>query len=230
MILSKKRIALFICLLTAGFLIWLSGIQQHMTFENFRENRDALLSFVEQNYMFSVFVFLAVYVLTAFFVPGTLALTISSGFFFGFITGTFYSLLGACTGAAMAFLASRHLIGSWIQKKFSFQLETFNREISRHGYNYLLFFRIVPVLPFFMVNYLAGITNISNRTFIWTTAAGMLPGTLVCTFVGRQLGLIASPENIFSSEVLISMILLALLILFPPAFQHIKGWFNSRLN
>lgn len=230
MILSKKRIALSICLLTAGVLVWMSGIQQYLTFENFRGNRDVLLSFVDRNYMFSVFVFLAVYVSTAFFVPGTLALTVSSGFFFGFMAGTFYSLLGACTGAAMAFLTSRYLIGSWIQKKFSHQLEKLNGEISRHGYNYLLFFRIVPVLPFFMVNYLAGMTNISNRTFIWTTAAGMLPGTLVCTFAGRQLGLIASPEKIFSGEVVISMILLALLILFPPVFRHIKGRFNPRLN
>lgn len=222
MILSKKRIAAFICLLIAGVLIWLSGIHQHLTFENIKDNRDMVLSFVDENYALSVFIFMALFISTAFFVPGTLALTVASGFFFGFITGTFYSLLGACLGATMAFLISRYLIGAWIQKKFDYQLKTFNIEISRHGYNYLLFFRIVPVLPFFVVNYLAGITHISQWTFIWTTAAGMLPGALVCAFAGQQLGIISSPDRIFSTEVVITLILLGVLVLLPPAVRHTK--------
>lgn len=97
------------------------------------------------------------------------------------------------------------MIGAWIQRRYKSQLKTFNIEITLHGYHYLLIFRIVPLLPFFMVNYLAGITHISVWTFIWTTAAGMLPGALVCSFAGQQLGVISSPENIFSTEVIISL-------------------------
>jgi uncharacterized membrane protein YdjX (TVP38/TMEM64 family) len=226
MFLPKKRIAVFICLLVASVLIWLIGIHQHLTFENITENRDMLLSFVDQNYILSVFIFLTAMISTAFFIPGTLALTVASGFFFGFIAGMFYALLGACLGAIMAFLASRYLIGSWIQHKLNNQLETFNKEISRHGHNYLLFFRIVPVLPFFVVNYLAGITNISAWTFLWTTAVGMLPGALVCTFAGQQLGIISSLDRIFSTEVIIAFILLAALILLPPAVRHTKKIFT----
>jgi len=226
MIISKKRIAVVICLLIAGVLIWLSGIHQHLTFENLKENREILTSNVNRHYSLSVIMFLAVYISTAFFVPGTLALTVAAGFFFGFIAGTFYSLLGACLGATMAFLASRYLIGSWIQRKFKAQLDVFNREISSHGYNYLLFFRIVPVLPFFVVNYLAGITRISQWTFMWTTAVGMLPGALVCTYAGRQLVTIDSPQKIFSTEVITALALLALLILMPPAVRHLKKFFS----
>lgn len=217
---SKKRIIVLTCMLTAALFIYLSEARQYLTFEHLRENRELLLSWSASNAALAVILFLSLYISTAFFVPGTLALTVAAGFFFGVVAGTFYSFLGAVSGATMAFLASRYLIGSWIQRKFSYQLETFNKEIARHGHNYLLFFRIVPVLPFFMVNYLAGITNIRNRTFIWTTAAGMLPGTLVCTFAGRQLGLIDSPEKIFSTEVITALLLLAVLIVLPPLVRR----------
>ncbi|RJQ22625.1 MAG: hypothetical protein C4560_02230 [Nitrospiraceae bacterium] len=88
-------------------------------------------------------------------------------------------------------------------------------------------FRIVPLLPFFVVNYLSGIARISTWTFIWTTFLGMLPGTLVCTFAGRQLSVITTPDEIFSVKVVMSLILLALLILLPPAAYHIKNLRNS---
>lgn len=222
---TRSRIIFILFFIIAAVIIWLSGIHQYLTFENLQKNRGMLLAYLEKNYISSVFIFLAVYVSTAFFIPGTLALTVASGFFFGFIAGTFYALLGACLGATMAFFTSRYLMGSWIQKKFGEHLAVFNEEISRHGYHYLLFFRIVPILPFFMVNYLAGITHISKFTFIWTTIIGMLPGTLVCAFAGQQLGVIISPDQIFSREVIISLILLAALILLPPIARHTKKYF-----
>lgn len=220
--LPRKRFIIVVFLLVSAFLLWFLGIQEHLTFENIRDNRELLLSYVNQNYAFSISIFFAVYILTALFVPGTLVLTVASGFFFGFIAGTFYALLAACLGATMAFLASRYLIGSWIQYKFKYQLETINKEISRHGYNYLLVFRIVPILPFCVVNYLAGITHISKWTFIWTTVSGMLPGALVCTFAGQQLGSITSADRIFSAEIIVALVLLAVLILLPPAVRHAK--------
>jgi uncharacterized membrane protein YdjX (TVP38/TMEM64 family) len=222
MFLSKKRAIVFICLLTVAALVWLTGVHQYLTFENVRENRDVLLALVEQNYLPSVFIFLTVYVMTAFFIPGTLALTAAAGFLFGFTEGTLFSLAGACLGATMAFLTSRFMIGAWIQKRFNDQLEAFNREIALHGIHYLIVFRIVPLLPFFMVNYLAGMTHISKWTFIWTTAAGMLPGALVCTYAGQKLATISSPENIFSAEVIVSLLLLAALVLLPALIHHAR--------
>jgi uncharacterized membrane protein YdjX (TVP38/TMEM64 family) len=164
--------------------------------------------------------------MTAFVIPGTLILTAAAGFLFGFGAGTVYSLLAACFGATMAFLTSRYLIGSWIQKKYDRQLQFLNNEISRHGHNYLLFFRIVPALPFFVVNYIAGMTHISKWTFLWTTAAGMLPGALVCTYAGQQLGLISSADEIFSTKFVLSLLVLAMLILIPPALHHVKRLTN----
>lgn len=224
--LTIKRFFFILLFLSAAVLVWLSGLHKHITLENIQQNRELLLMYIEQNYIFSVLIFLGIYITTAFFVPGTLALTVASGFFFGFVTGAFYSLVGACLGATAAFLTSRHLIGSWIQKKFSSELETFNKELSRHGYNYLLVFRIVPVLPFFMVNYLAGITHVSKWTFLWSTAVGMLPGALICAYAGQQLGVISSPEEIVSTEIMISLFLLAVLILLPPAIRHTKKLFG----
>lgn len=79
--LSRTRIAVFISLPVTAVLIWLSGFHQYLTFENLQENREMLFSYVEQNYAFSVFTFLSLYIMTAFFIPGTLVLTVASGFF-----------------------------------------------------------------------------------------------------------------------------------------------------
>jgi len=219
---TKKHIAIFIFLLIVAAAFWLPGLHRYLKFEELIQNREMLISYVEKHYIPSVFLFCLVYVSTAFFVPGTLVLTIGAGFLFGFVPGTLYSIMGSSLGAFLAFLTSRYLIGSWIQNKFIHQLSGFNQEIARHGINYLLAFRIFPFLPFFVVNYIAGIAHISTWTFIWTTFLGMLPGTIVCTFAGRQLGVITSPDEIFSTEVIMSLVLLALLILLPPAAYHIK--------
>jgi uncharacterized membrane protein YdjX (TVP38/TMEM64 family) len=224
----KKNVAIFIFLLTAAAALWLPGLHRYLKFEELIENRGMIISYVERHYIPSVLLYCLVNVSTAFFVPGTLILTVAGGFFFGFVPGTLYSLMGSSIGAFLAFLTSRFLIGAWIQNKFIHQLSGFNREIARHGINYLLAFRIFPVLPFFVVNYLAGIAHISTWTFIWTTFLGMLPGTLVCTFAGRQLGVITSQDEIFSTEVIVSLALLALLILLPPVAYHIKSMKNSR--
>jgi len=217
-----KQIILLICLLALILLLWLTDLHHFLTFENILKNRDIFFAFIDQNYVLSVSVFLMLYVFTAFFIPGTLALTAAAGFFFGFAAGTVYSLTAACIGAVLSFLTSRHIIGSWIQQKFSDQLEIFNREIVRHGPYYLLVFRIVPLLPFFVVNYIAGLTRVSTWTFVWTTAAGMLPGALACTYAGRQLGAITSPDELLSPGVVISLVLLAVLIILPPVIHHMK--------
>lgn len=219
---KRLRIFLILLLLIAAAEAWISGIHQHLTFEAIKENREILLSYVDRNYAVSVLVFLCLYISTAFFIPGTLVLTVASGLLFGFIAGTCYAVAAASSGATLAFLTSRYLAGSWTQQRFGRQLEAFNREISRHGHHYLLAFRIVPVLPFFMVNYLAGLTNIPRWTFIWTTAAGMLPGALVSTYTGEQLGLVTSARDIFSPEVMTALVLLAVLVLLPPVMRHAK--------
>jgi uncharacterized membrane protein YdjX (TVP38/TMEM64 family) len=209
---SKGKVALLVLLAAAG----------GMSFENLKASRDLLHSFVETHYALSATVFIAVVFSTAFFVPGAIALTLIGGFLFGVLQGTVFLLVGATLGSALAFLFARYILGNWIQHRYEEPLRNLNEEIKRHGHHYLAALRIVPIMPFFLVNYLAGITKMSLRTFIWTTAAGMLPGTLIYTFAGRELARIESPEDVLSPRLLAALILLAVFVLLPVIMRVVR--------
>jgi uncharacterized membrane protein YdjX (TVP38/TMEM64 family) len=209
------KIILFVLISAAVVVYLLTGIGDYLTFESVKEHRNTLKSFVENNYYLSVLFFLFAYISTAFFVPGAIAFTLAAGFLFGVVKGVILVLAAAISGSVLAFLSARYLVGNWVQKKFSSPLKIFNEEIERHGQNYLIVFRIIPILPFFAVNYLAGITKISLKRFTWTTAAGMLPGSVLYTYAGRRLGQIEQPGDLLSTESVIAFSALAVLALLP---------------
>jgi uncharacterized membrane protein YdjX (TVP38/TMEM64 family) len=82
--------------------------------------------------------------------------------------------------------------------------------------------RIIPVLPFFTVNYLVGLTRIPLKTFLWTTSLGMFPGSLVYAYAGLQLGSINRPEDMLSPSILAVLALLGLFTLLPPIFNFLR--------
>jgi uncharacterized membrane protein YdjX (TVP38/TMEM64 family) len=222
-----KKIALFVLLVAAVGTYTALGLGDYLTFEMVKEHRAALRFFVDGHYATSVIVFIAVYLSTALFVPGAVVLTLAAGFLFGVVAGVVYVNIAATTGAVLAFLCSRYLIGKWIQKKFSAPLKSFNREIERHGQNYLLVLRIIPLFPFFAVNYLAGITKIPLPKFIWTTALGMLPGSVLYAYAGQRLGEIEQVVDLFSAEFIIAFSILALLA-FSPVVVRFVTWLKAR--
>lgn len=219
----KKRIIFILLILGAIAIIRFADIDRYLTFENLKQNKVYLLQIVEDNYLFSVVGYIITYVLVvALSIPGATILTLSGGFLFGVILGALYVNAGATTGATLAFLFCRYVAGEWIQNKYHDKLTTFNRELSENGYRYLLTLRFIPVFPFFLINILAGLTKISLRTFVWTTALGILPGSLVYAFAGSQLNEIESVGDIFSTRILIAFLLLALFVLLPVLLNRIK--------
>lgn len=226
---SRGKIVLLGLILFGAASVWLTGLNEYLTFENLKGNRDILRSYVESHYIPSVIVFIAAVVSTAFFVPGAIAVTLVGGFLFGVLLGTLYLLAGATMGASLAFLSARYVLGNWVQRRYEEQLRIFNREMARHGHNYLITFRIVPVMPFFLVNYLAGITRMPIGRFMWTTAVGMLPGSVVYSFAGRELRGIESPDDIMSPKLLSALILLALFALL-PVLLRLSKWVKGRVD
>ncbi|HMK48603.1 MAG TPA: TVP38/TMEM64 family protein, partial [Thermodesulfovibrionales bacterium] len=174
----KKR--LFILVLIAGLsiLVWLNA-HQYLTFENLKAHRELLQRYVAEHYLLSAAVFVAYFVSTALLVPGAVASTVAGGFLFGVVMGAIYVNIGAAVGSALAFLSSRFLIGNWVQKRYGNHLKRFNEEIEEHGLSYLFTLRIVPALPFFVTNYLAGMTKIPLRKFMLVTVLGTIPGSIV---------------------------------------------------
>ncbi len=220
---QKNKIFLLLLFIAAIVLIRYSPLGSVLTFENLKQHRESLIAVVRSNYAASAATFIVVYVLTtALSIPGAVILTLAGGFLFGTLASTLYVDAGATAGASLAFLSARYLVGNRLQEKYQSQLQRFNGEIERNGTSYLLVLRFIPVFPFFLINFLAGLTKIPIRTFFWTTAVGIIPGTAVFAFAGQQIGSINSPSEILSKQVLAAFVVLALFTLTPVLWKRWK--------
>ena len=220
---AKQLIALCV-LIAIVAAIRLSGADSYLTVENLRKHKELLEQFISARYTLSVLVYMLVYLVSvAFSVPGATVLTLAGGFLFHLFPGVVYVIAGATLGATFAFLLSRYILGNTIQNKYGSQLQRFNREVDENGHLYLLTVRFIPVFPFFLINILSGLTKIPLWTYIWTTSVGILPGSLVYTFAGSQLGTINSVGDLFGSRILIAFLLLAALTLVPLVLKKIRA-------
>lgn len=221
---TMKKILIAVFLVAAIILAYLSGIYRYLTFENLAAHKAMLQEFVRGHYLLSIAGFVLLYVIVvALSIPGAVILSLSSGFLFGTVLGVILNNVGATTGAVCIFFITRHLIGNWLQTRYESQLSKFNNEFARNGAHYLLTLRFIPAFPFFLVNILAGLTKVPFSTFLWTTCLGILPGGIVYTFMGSQLSTIQSPKDIFSANITIAFILLALFSIAPVIYNHLKA-------
>ena len=128
---------------------------------------------------------LLVYILvTGLSIPAATALSLLYGWYFGFWRAVVIVSFGSTAGATLAFLTYRYLLHDLVQQRFGDRLRGFNREFEQDGAFYLFTLRLLPVIPFFMVNAVMGMTPIRIRTYWWVSQLGMLPGTLVWVYAG----------------------------------------------
>jgi uncharacterized membrane protein YdjX (TVP38/TMEM64 family) len=173
--------------------------------------------------------FILVYIVAAAFnVPGATVLTLTAGFLYGTIRGALYVNVAATTGATGAFLFARYVVGQGLQARYAEKLATFNTELDRNGAAYLLFVRLIPAFPFFLINLAAGLTRLRLWTFVWTTAIGILPGSLVFAYAGRQLRTIQSVGDVLSPPVYGAFLLLGTFAVLPAAVRRISLWRRGR--
>jgi pyruvate/2-oxoglutarate dehydrogenase complex dihydrolipoamide dehydrogenase (E3) component/uncharacterized membrane protein YdjX (TVP38/TMEM64 family) len=143
-------------------------------------------------------------------VPGATLLTLAAGAIFGLLWGVVLVSFASSLGATVAFLLSRFLLRDWVQARFGAQLRGINEGIAKEGAFYLFTLRIVPAVPFFVVNLAMGPTPIRARTFYWVSQLGMLPATVIYVNAGTQLAAIDSPAGILSPSLLGAFLLLGL--------------------
>jgi uncharacterized membrane protein YdjX (TVP38/TMEM64 family) len=227
MIRHNKKIILFFLFIAVIVALRLSPIGDILTFENLKKNREIFLAFVQGHYLQSVAAYIALYIIiAALSVPGAGIMTLAGGFLFGVFPATLSIDIGATIGATLAFLIARYLLGTWLQEKYRIQLSAFNAEMEKNGPRYLLTLRLIPAFPFFLINFLSGLTNVPVKTFIWTTALGIIPATVIFAYAGRQIGTINAVSEILSARVIIALTVLAALALFPAAYNRIKAYKN----
>ncbi len=211
-----KKLLLLLALIAIIIGLRWSGIGNYLTFENLQRNREALLSFVRDRYALSILLYIVGYTLAvAVNLPGGAVLTIAGGYLFGALAAVVFVNIGATTGAILSFLLARYLLGARLQVTYAAQLAKFNTEMDRNGARYLLSLRFIPVFPFFLVNFLSGLTRVPLTTFVWTTAVGIIPGSAVFAYAGQQLATVRSANEILSPRVLAAFGILVLFTLFP---------------
>jgi uncharacterized membrane protein YdjX (TVP38/TMEM64 family) len=213
-------LALF-ALAIASFLYF--DVGRFLSLDALKANRDGLLAFTEDHYGAAVGLFIAAYIaVTAASLPGAVILTLAGGFLFGSLLGTLYVNLGATTGATLAFLASRYLLRDWVERKFGWWLGPMQEGLAKNAFSYLMTLRLIPIFPFFGVNALCGLTRIPLGTYVAATAIGIIPGSFVYAYAGRQLGTINSLKEIASPNVLLAFTLLGLLALAPILYRKLR--------
>ncbi|BFM13442.1 bifunctional TVP38/TMEM64 family protein/FAD-dependent oxidoreductase [Simiduia litorea] len=154
-----------------------------------------------------------VYILaTALSLPGAALLTLIAGGLFGLGWGLLIVSFASSIGASLAFLVSRTLLRDWVQEKFAQQLNKINAGIEKDGAFYLFTLRLIPLVPFFVINLVFGLTKVRLWTFYWVSQIGMLAGTAVYVNAGAELGALEelSLKGIMTPTILLAFILLAL--------------------
>ena len=154
--------------------------------------------------------FLLYVAVTALSLPGATIVTLAGGAIFGLGWGLLLVSFASSIGATLAFLTARFLLRDSVQSRFGQRLAEVDKGIQKDGAFYLFTLRLIPVVPFFVINLLMGLTKMKAWTFYWVSQIGMLAGTAVYVNAGTQLGQLTSLQGIVSPGMLGSFVLLGL--------------------
>jgi uncharacterized membrane protein YdjX (TVP38/TMEM64 family) len=222
--LSVGRIATVLAIGVAVAAFFYFDLGRFLSLQALKDNRDDLLLFTETHSAVAAALFVLAYVaVTGLSLPGAVILTLAGGFLFGAVWGTLFVNLGATAGATLAFLASRYLLRDWVERKFGKWLGPVQQGFEKNAFSYLMTLRLIPLFPFFVVNLVSGLTRMNVGTYLAATALGIIPGSFVYAYAGRQLGTINSLKDIASPGVIGAFVLLGLLALVPSLYKKWSG-------
>ena len=220
---SKSRLYLLmiIALLISTFFYF--DLHQLLTLDNLKSQQETIISYRNDHPLLATAVYALVYIAVAgLSLPGATILTLAGGAVFGLFWGTLIVSFASSIGATLAFLAARFLFRDAVNVRFGQQLKEIDTGMSRDGAFYLFTLRLVPVIPFFVINLVMGLTGLKTRTFYWVSQVGMLAGTMVYVNAGTQLAKIETLSGILSPALVGSF---ALLGVFPIIAKKIVEYF-----
>lgn len=196
----------------AGLAYWQLGDRLSL---DYIAQQDSQLRFLQVEYpVLAALAAVAIYVAVAgLSLPGAAVLTLVFGWYFGFWKGLLLVSLGSTGGATIAFLVSRYLFREWIQRIMQERLAGINAVFDREGAYYLFTLRLVPAVPFFVINAVMGLTKIRVATFWWVSQLGMLPGTAAYVYAGSLVPSLQTLANEGVGKVISWQLVLAFTIL-----------------
>ena len=201
-----KKILLVLAIAVVAFLGW--------------QNRASLDPEVIRDWMAGFgkagpFIFVLLYAVnTVTLLPPIAFLSITAGLAFGKLIGFLAIMAGAMLGTTLTFFISRKLGRGFVEKRIKGKFKSLDEGLERRGFATILFFRVIPLVPFEALNYVAGLSKIRFRDYALATFIGFIPGIVVSVFFGDSLATIKSnPKNF-----ILAVLAMAVLIAIPPIY------------
>ncbi len=212
-----------LAVLIAVIVVWQSGVLGFVNLESIQAHRKDLLGYVTDKPFISILVFMGAYIAcVALSLPIATLLTLLGGFLFGPWIGTLVIVTSATMGATILFLVAKTSFGEALRQKAGPLYDKVSNNMKDNAVGYMLFMRLVPLFPFFLVNIVPAIFNVRILPFVVTTFIGIIPGSFVYANFGRELGSINSVSDLASIQTVVAFSLLGFFALIPTIYKHFK--------
>lgn len=208
------KVGIAILILTLILILWLSGIIDKSNLVYIKSLEAAYAGWYREYRFLATIVFTSAYILlVSLSLPGSSVLTLAAGAVFGFWHGVALVSFSGAVGATIAAYNARFLVRDLAERRFGPRLAAVNRGLEKEGLLYLLLLRLIPVIPFVVLNPLIGLTRMPLLTFYWVSQIGMLPGNMIYIDTGSQMACMSAWNDLFSAKLWLPRILLVLLSL-----------------
>ncbi len=216
-------VAVVICAMAAYFVF---DLGRFLSLAALKDSLDGFKAFQGEHPAQTVAIFAAAYlVVVAVNLPGAAVLGLMAGALFGFWLGTAVVSVMSTVGATVACALSRYLFRDFVTRRFERRLAPINEGIRREGAFYLFSLRLIPAVPFFLINIAMGLTSIRLWTFAWVSQVGMLLGTMVFVNAGRELAKVESLAGILSPGLVVSFVLIGIV---PLSAKKGMAWWRKK--
>lgn len=193
---KAKRYLPLMVLVAVALIVVQQGWYEYLTLEHIAANRDVLRMFVADNYLIAILGFAAVYIcVVALSLPGGALLTITGGFLFGWLLAGLVTVIAATIGATIIFAIAKTSFGEVLQARAGPWLDKLAQGFREDGLSYLLFLRLVPAFPFWLINLAPALLGVKLSTFVLGTFVGIIPGTFAFSFLGAGLDSIIDAQQ-----------------------------------
>lgn len=180
----------------------------------------ALRDYIQSFGKLAAIVYILAYALNTISVfPPIAPLSLTAGLAFGALFGAIYLMIAALIGTTCTFLISRFFGRGLVERTFKGKFKNLDQKLEKNGFMTILFFRVIPLVPYEVLNYACGLSKIKFKDYFLATLLGLIPGVVVAAFFGGSLGEIKSFRDVFTPKFLIAIGLMVLIIAVPAIYQ-----------
>jgi pyruvate/2-oxoglutarate dehydrogenase complex dihydrolipoamide dehydrogenase (E3) component/uncharacterized membrane protein YdjX (TVP38/TMEM64 family) len=208
---SPKKILILAVVLAAVAAFFVFDLKQYFSLDFIKQSQGEFEALYARSPVAVTLAFFAAYVgITALSLPGAAIMTLAAGAGFGLVLGTVVVSFASTLGATLAMLVARYLLRDSVESRFGRRLSEVNKGIEREGAFYLFTLRLIPAIPFFILNLVMGLSRMKTWTFFWVSQVGMLAGTVAYVYAGTELARIDSLGAILSPGLIGAFVLLGI--------------------